>query len=89
MGLIQALFGSLELPPRTREIVTLTAAVLVESEYELVQHVPTPGGQEGFFIEGGDEAHPGERPEPWGPKRYAQAAELIGKYGNVLMPEDE
>jgi len=40
MGLIQALFGSLVLSPRTREIVTLATAVLVESEYELVQHVP-------------------------------------------------
>jgi alkylhydroperoxidase family enzyme len=40
MGLIQALFGSLALAPRTREIVTLATAVLVESEYELVQHVP-------------------------------------------------
>jgi quercetin dioxygenase-like cupin family protein len=49
----------------------------------------TPGGQEGFFVEAGDEAHPGEQPEPWGPERYAQAAELIGKYGNVLLPEDE
>lgn len=40
MGLIQALFGSLALSPRTREIVTLATAVLVESEYELVQHLP-------------------------------------------------
>jgi alkylhydroperoxidase family enzyme len=40
MELIQALFSSLALSPRTREIVTLVTAVLVESEYELVQHVP-------------------------------------------------
>jgi alkylhydroperoxidase family enzyme len=40
MGLIQALFGSLALSHRTREIVTLATAELVESEYELVQHVP-------------------------------------------------
>jgi quercetin dioxygenase-like cupin family protein len=49
----------------------------------------TPGGQENFFVETGDDARPGENPEPWGPERYGRVAELIEQFGNVMLPEDE
>lgn len=48
----------------------------------------TPGGQERFFIETGDDVIPGETPAPWGPERLAGVGELIEKYGNVLLPEE-
>lgn len=49
----------------------------------------TPGGQEKFFLETGDDARVSEDPETWGPQRYARVAELIERFGNVLLPEDE
>lgn len=48
----------------------------------------TPGGQEKFFLETGDDVIPGETPPEWRPERYAQVADLIGKYGNTMLPED-
>ncbi|MFF2328611.1 MULTISPECIES: cupin domain-containing protein [unclassified Streptomyces] len=48
----------------------------------------TPGGQEGFFLETGDDVVPGKTPEPWSPERYTRVGELIELYGNTLLPED-
>jgi quercetin dioxygenase-like cupin family protein len=48
----------------------------------------TPGGQEGYFVETGDEPTPGEPPTTWGPEKYKPLLKVIEKYGNTPMPEN-
>jgi quercetin dioxygenase-like cupin family protein len=39
----------------------------------------TPAGQERMFIEGGDEAVPGQSPAPWGMDRFARLKEVMDR----------
>jgi hypothetical protein len=48
----------------------------------------TPGGLEGMFVEGGDEAQPGVPVPLWGPERWTKPlfAELFSRYGTEPLP---
>jgi quercetin dioxygenase-like cupin family protein len=48
----------------------------------------TPGGLEGLFEEGGDEAQPGVPVPLWGPERWTEPSflKLFRKYGTEALP---
>jgi quercetin dioxygenase-like cupin family protein len=48
----------------------------------------TPGGLEGLFVEGGDEAQPGVPVPLWGAERWTEPffIELFRKYGAAALP---
>ncbi|MBD9733868.1 cupin domain-containing protein [Streptomyces sp. H28] len=48
----------------------------------------TPGGQERFFIDHGDEPVEGETSPPWGAERYAALADALLAQNVTLLPED-
>ncbi|TWP43310.1 cupin domain-containing protein [Lentzea tibetensis] len=48
----------------------------------------TPGGQERFFLEHGDDPVLGQHPEPWGLDRFTPEMLALSKQlGNVIAPE--
>jgi mannose-6-phosphate isomerase-like protein (cupin superfamily) len=48
----------------------------------------TPAGPEGFMLEGGDDARPGEPPGPWGEREFKVSPErMLSQYKTEMLPD--